>query len=78
MTYGQMGVVAGLEGSFEDCGRWLVRSIASFLKTHDQYEADRIRGKFLKFYSQAPLADREKLDAIWREANLGPFPAAPS
>lgn len=76
-TYGNLGVVAGLEGSVEECGKWLVRSIACFRQTHDQREADRITEKFLAGYKQASPADQQKLEAIWREANLGPFPTGP-
>jgi tetratricopeptide (TPR) repeat protein len=75
MTYGQLGALARLQGSVEDCGRWLVRSIAGFLQTHDQHEADRIIGLFAADYQQASPDEREKLESIWREGNLGAFPS---
>jgi len=78
MTYGQLGAVAGLQGSVEECGKWLVRSIVCFRQTHDQYEADRIIEEFLAGCKQASPANQQRLEAIWREANLGPFPTEPN
>jgi len=76
-TYGQLGILAGLQESFEDCGRWLVRSVASFLQTRDQREAERNTANFIVAYQFASPAVQQKLEAIWREADLGPFPTEP-
>jgi tetratricopeptide (TPR) repeat protein len=74
-TYAQLGILAGLEESFEQSGKWLIRCITSFLQTNDRYEADRSISNFRVFHQRASAADKRKLEAIWREAGLGPFPA---
>ena len=76
-TYHQLGILAGLQGSFEDCCRWLARSIASFRGALDPRLADQGIGDFLLFYRRASPAVRQKLEAIWSEANLGLFPTEP-
>jgi hypothetical protein len=73
ITYGQLGVVAGLEGKWEECGKWLVRSITGFRATNDAHEEKRIRGEFVAFFEKAPAADREMLESIWRQGHLGPI-----
>jgi tetratricopeptide (TPR) repeat protein len=73
-TYGQLGIISGLQGSLEDSGRWLSRCIAAFIQAHDQYNAEGNTRNFLIFHRHASPEDKEKLEAIWREANLGPFP----
>jgi len=77
-TYGQLGTVAGMEGSFEGSGKWLVRGITAFLETDDQHEAARQVRNFLTSHRLASPADKQKLEAIWRDANLGPFPTEPN
>jgi tetratricopeptide (TPR) repeat protein len=74
ITSGQLGIIAGLQGSFEEGGRWLSRCIATLIQTHDQYEAERNIGNFLLLHRRASPEDKQKLQAIWRDANLGPFP----
>jgi Tetratricopeptide repeat len=77
-TYGQLGILAGLEGRIGECGRLLVRCIAAFRQTQDEHTAERnIRG-FLLFHKRASTEDKQKLEAIWREAGFGPFPGATS
>jgi tetratricopeptide (TPR) repeat protein len=73
-TYGQLGLLAGLEGSYEEAGKWLIRSITSFSQANDQCGAQRNVRNFLRLYGQASPKDKQKLEDLWREAGLGPFP----
>jgi tetratricopeptide (TPR) repeat protein len=77
-TYHQLGTLAGMQGGFEESGRWLVRSVAALLQTHDQQSANKAIGSFLILYRQASPADKQRLEAIWRDANLGPLPTEPN
>src|ERR1022692_2175 len=77
-TYGQLGILAGLRAGFEESGKWMVRSIAAFLEMDDQNSAQRNIRNFLVSHRLASPADKQKLEAIWRDANLGPFPTEPS
>jgi hypothetical protein len=56
----------------------MVRSIAAFLEMDDQNSAQRNIRNFLVSHRLASPADKQKLEAIWRDANLGPFPTEPS
>jgi tetratricopeptide (TPR) repeat protein len=76
-TYGQLGILAGLQGSVEESGKWLAQSIAGFLQMDDQYMAERAVGNFLVLHQRASAEDKRKLEAIWRNAGLGPFPGDP-
>ena len=78
LTYGQLGIVAGMQGSFEESGTWMIRSMTAFRDAHDQQEAERQIPNFLVTYQHASPADKQKLEAIWRDANLGPFPTEPN
>jgi hypothetical protein len=51
-----------------------VRSIASFLQAHDPHEAERKTKAFLVLHQRVSPQDKQKLEAIWREAKLGLFP----
>ena len=75
ITYHQLGVLAALQGSFEESGKWITRSITGFRQTHDQYEMERTVRNFLTVYQRSSRNEKEKLKAIWQEAGLGPFPA---
>jgi tetratricopeptide (TPR) repeat protein len=77
-TYGQMGIIAGMQGGFEESGKWLVRAITAFLKTDDQHQAALQVRNFLTSHGRASPADKQKLEAIWREAGLPPFPTEPT
>jgi len=77
-TYGQLGILAGRQDNMEDCGRWLIRCIRTFLQAHDQHAAEITANNFLISHRQASPQDKQKLEAIWREANLGPFPTDPN
>jgi tetratricopeptide (TPR) repeat protein len=73
-TYGQLGTLAGKQGNLQDSGRWLIRAIATFRQTQD---AHRVEGNFENFlitYENCSDDDKRRLEAIWREANLGQLP----
>jgi tetratricopeptide (TPR) repeat protein len=74
-TYAQLGILARGRGEFEESGRWFVRSIAGFEQTRDQLQKEKSLENFLAAYQLAPVADKEKLKAIWSEAGMGPLPA---
>src|SRR5271157_1817136 len=73
-TYGQLGTLAGLQGDFEEAGKWLIRCITSFSEANDQRLAQHGVGSFLIFHEQASPEDKQKLERLWGEAGLGPFP----
>jgi tetratricopeptide (TPR) repeat protein len=73
-TYGQLGILAAMQGNVEEGGRWFARSIAGFQQTHDQHLVKHMVGNFLIAYGQASPGEKEKLKAVWLEAGLGPFP----
>jgi tetratricopeptide (TPR) repeat protein len=73
-TYGQLGGISGDQGNFEESARWYTRAVTAFHQTHDQHSEELVVRNFLIFYRQAPPAEKEKLKAIWLEADLGPFP----
>ena len=77
-TYANLGALADDQGNLLDAGRWVVRSIKAFLETDDHHEAKGQIDNFLRFYRRASPADKQKLEAIWRDANLGPFPTEPN
>ena len=73
-AYGDLGIMEGLQGNFIEAGRWLVQSVSSFTSARDKQGAMRNTRNFLIFHQRATLEDKQKLEAIWRDANLGPFP----
>jgi hypothetical protein len=50
--------------------------VAGFRGARDTHEAERIRGEFIGFYDKASAADRQRLESIWRESDLGPMRGA--
>jgi hypothetical protein len=74
ITYGQLGIIAGLQSHFVESGRWLIRCIMAFANQHDSQGAERNVHNFLIFYRQASPDDQAKLRQIWEEAGLRPFP----
>jgi hypothetical protein len=77
-SYGALGILAGLEGRMEECGRFLVRSIAAFRQARDQHLAEQGVRNFLLFHKRASPEDKQKLEVIWHEAGFGPFPGETS
>jgi len=77
-TYGQLGILAGRQRRFEESGRWLIRCLSNFLSARDQHNVKRAVRNFLDAYREASAADKQKLELIWQEANLGPFPTPPT
>ena len=77
ITYGQLGIVAGLQGDLEESGKWLTRCIKAFINTNDLESAKRNTGNFLVSYRKASSGEQAKLRAIWEQADLGPFPEVP-
>jgi hypothetical protein len=64
-----------LQGRFEESGRWLIRSVSAFLEANDQHVAGQGVQNFLIVFRLASSEEKQKLEAIWREANLGEFPS---
>jgi tetratricopeptide (TPR) repeat protein len=73
-TYGQLGLLAGQQGNFVESCQWLIKACMSFQRTADPALTAQTVGNFLIFYKRASPADRAKLEALWSEAGLGPFP----
>jgi tetratricopeptide (TPR) repeat protein len=73
-TYGQLGVLAGRQGHFIDSGQWLIKAIVGFRRAKDPHRVRQTVQNFLVIYRNAPAADQGRLEALWNEAGLGPFP----
>jgi tetratricopeptide (TPR) repeat protein len=73
-TYGQLGNLAARQGNFQDSGKWYARSITAYRQTQDLHTAEQVVENFLAIYQQASPSEKEKLKAIWAEAELGSFP----
>jgi tetratricopeptide (TPR) repeat protein len=74
-AYGQLGRLAAIQGKVEESGKWLARCISSFRETHDQHGAEQGVENFLFVYRQVSPEEQQRMEAIWFEARLGPFPA---
>jgi len=74
VTYRQLGVLAGGQGHFIDSGQWLIKAILTFHRTADPHLVRQAVQNFLVNYRNAPAADQTRLEALWKEAGLGPFP----
>ena len=77
-TYGNLAILARTQGSLVEGGRWALRSIANFSKVGDQHSAALNLKNFLILYDGASADDKQKLEAAWHEAGLGPFPTEPN
>jgi tetratricopeptide (TPR) repeat protein len=73
-TQGQLGILAGLRHQFIEAGRWLIKSIVTFMRHNDASNARRSIDNFLLFYKDTPPQEREYLQKLWIEAKLGAFP----
>jgi tetratricopeptide (TPR) repeat protein len=74
ITYWQLGLSAAEQGNFVESGRWLIKALVSFQRTADPALAAQAVRDFLRSYKRASATDRAKLEALWSEAGLGPFP----
>jgi hypothetical protein len=52
--------------------------MSAFAQTHDQHAAEHKIQAFRLVHELASPEDKRKLEAIWREAALRPFPAEPN
>jgi hypothetical protein len=57
-----------------DSGQWLIKAIVGFHRAADPHNVRQAVRNFLVNYRDAPAADQVKLEALWKEAGLGPFP----
>jgi tetratricopeptide (TPR) repeat protein len=73
-TYGQLGILAGEQGHFIDSGQCLIKAILGFHRAADPHLVRQAVQNFLVNYRNAPAADQAQLEALWKEARLGPFP----
>jgi hypothetical protein len=73
-TYGQLGILERLQGRYEDAGRWLIKCIGTFLRTHDPEGARRNAANFLIVHRHASPPEQAKLKSLWESAGIGPFP----
>lgn len=70
-TYGQLGIVAGLQERYEESGQWLIKCIVTLARCNDAHGAQRSASNFMVFHGQAPAEVQAKLAAMWRDAGLG-------
>jgi hypothetical protein len=57
-----------------DSGQWLIKAIVAFHRARDPHNMRRAVHEFLLPDKAAPAADQVKLEALWNEGGLGPFP----
>jgi hypothetical protein len=57
-----------------DSGQWVNKATVAFRRARDHHNARQAVRNFLVNYRDAPAADQVKLEALWNEAGLGPFP----
>jgi Tfp pilus assembly protein PilF len=72
-TFGQLGILAGLQKKFEEAGQWLIKCILVFARCNDNHNAQVVANNFMIFYKQSPTEIQEKLKSMW-EKSLGEFP----
>ncbi len=77
-TYGQLGILAGLQGAYEESARWLIRCIKAFAARNNPHHAAQATSNFAIFLSEADEPTQRKMAAMWQEAGLGPLPKAPA
>ncbi len=70
-TYGQLGILAGLQEKFEESGKWFIKGIINFARCDDPAGVQRNAENFLISYKQTESATQSKLKALWEEAGLG-------
>ncbi|MGB7592465.1 MAG: hypothetical protein WBO19_14615, partial [Terriglobia bacterium] len=57
-----------------DSGQRLIKAIVVFRHAKDPHLVRQSVHNFLLFHQAALAADQAKLEALWNEAGLGPFP----
>jgi len=72
-----MGVLERLLGRHLDSGRWFLRAYQTFAALRDKHMAGRTLADFLSAFKWAGPEDCKALEALWRKAGLGEFPALP-
>ena len=73
-SYGLRGVLAGLQDDLEGAARWITRAIQAFLETGDELNAKGNAANVVYFHERASPENKQKIEAIWHNAGLGPFP----
>ena len=73
-TYNQLGALAGRQGHFIDSGQWLIKAIVALHRARDPHNVRQAVHSLLVTYRNAPAADQARLEALWKEAGLGPVP----
>jgi hypothetical protein len=56
-----------------DSGQWVIKATLAFRRARD-HNARQTVEDFLVNYRNAPAADQARVEALWNEAGLGPFP----
>ena len=73
-TYGQLGILAGLQERCIESGQWFIRAAQAYAATNDTEGAERQSGNFLVTWDRADDAERAQLEAMWEQAGLGELP----
>ena len=69
-SYGQLGILAGLQEHFEEAGKWLIKAMLVFKKCNAPAEVEQTANNFQVLYKQAEPEAQTKLKAVWEEAGL--------
>lgn len=57
-----------------DSGQWVIKATLAFRRARDHPNARQAVQNFLFFHKAALAGDQARLEALWNEAGLGPFP----
>ena len=73
-TYGQLGIIAGLQERYIESGQWLLKCILTFTRASDPRSAQGNAENFLVTLRNAPPEDRARLRTMWTETGLPDLP----
>jgi hypothetical protein len=71
-SFGQLGILAYLEGRFPEAASWLLRAIGGFARTNDPDGAQRNANNYRIVNRKAPEVDWPQLRQMWIDAGLDP------
>ena len=77
MNYGQLGILAADQTNLEEAARWLIKASRAFASCNNPKGAQKNASHFAIVHKMASPPDRAKLEALWKEADLGDLPPFP-
>jgi len=74
ITYCQLGILSEQQGDRVTSAAWLVRAIKAFIQTSNPHLAQRAVSHLVISHQDASPEDRQRIEDIWQDEGLGPFP----